>query len=164
MSNERPGDGSPPPRRIDRHENVPSMNERQTLALLRERGVKPFSLDQWVPGKPVLYVLEEGTRMRIRGDLTQVSPSEVASIARLDNPPSIERLRVVQEVEGLEDTGPIAYRLTNEGGQIDYYAIDPGTKVVKCVGTSYRKGGLSFYLEGANSFFAHDTLFPKSAK
>ena len=92
----------------------PSLSEAETRQFMHARGVKPFSLKEWRPGTPVLYVLKEHFRHRYDKDMRALPLDKIASVARIDAPTAI------RFEAGLHSLGNIV----NNGGQVDFYAID----------------------------------------
>lgn len=135
----------------------PSMNEKETIAFLEENGIAPVG-DDWQPGQSLLYVLDEGVRRRFDEYGQGFPVDKVASIARLDNPTSLK-----WTIKDSKVSGHTIGTITNAGGQVDYYAIHPGTKRPVLVGTSHpMKVKPPFYVQKSNVFTAADMLFPKS--
>jgi hypothetical protein len=137
-----------------------SMNETETIAFLRERGVEPLPLAEYRPGQPILYVLEEFTRHLHFKDLP---PIERPSIARLDQPTELDLTDPHVDEKRL---GRVTYPLGNEGARVDYYTIDPVTKklVYKDNLTSYRNSKVenkTYRVKDGNVFRSADVLFPK---
>jgi len=133
-----------------------SMTEAETRAFLQERNIQP--LHDWQPHQPLLYVLEE----RLRGDdgrFNDLPPERRPSIVRIDDPTNI---RFDQPIEDMPDR--VVYGLENEGGQSDYFAIDPLTQQIVLVKTS--KGRIKtnrpYHVVKGGLFMPSDELFPRS--
>lgn len=135
------------------------LNQADIVSFLTSHGVEP--LGQWRPGEPVLYVIEDPFRTDTShyGDLPErLRPS----IARLDNPDSIEAGERAVDKHG---AWTVIFRIVNEtGGQVDYYAIDPHTHAVTFVRSSstIRDKDYPYVAPGRLLFRAKDELFPKS--
>lgn len=136
------------------------MNEIETLQFLDVVGVKQLSVGAWQPHQPVLYVLDEETRLP-RGDKGKlVTPDKVASIARIDDPIAIEWY----EASSINPTRTQG-ALRSDRGQIDYYAINPVTRTPVLVGTSTPvRTNAPFLVEKSKLFEATDLIFPKSSR
>jgi len=129
------------------------MNEQETLRFLEESGVKPFP-DDWQPNQPVLYVLEEVMRRKRKKDGTPFPADQVASIARLEPADIVfTKQRAIRE-------GRRGGAINNEGGPVDYYAIDPVTKKITLVDTANSKR--DYFITKEHLFAAADELFPRS--
>jgi len=135
------------------------MSQAQIVAFLTARGVEP--LGEWRPGEAILYVVEDGYRTDTAhyGDLPErLRPS----VARLDAPDSVEAGERCVDRDG---TWTRMMRIINEsGGQVDYYAIDPGTQAVSFVrsSASIRDKDYPYVAPGRLLFRAADALFPKA--
>jgi hypothetical protein len=137
----------------------PMMNQAEIVTFLAARGVEP--LGEWRPGEAILYVVEDGYRTETAhyGDLpARLRPS----VARLDNPDSVVAGERAVDKDG---RWTAMVRIVNEnGGQVDYYAIDRDTQAVTFVrsSSSTRDKDYPYVAPGALLFRAKDDLFPRA--
>lgn len=130
---------------IEAPKATPSMDELQTLDFLRERGVR--QLVDWRPGQPFLYVLPEVHRNFRMPDFSMRPVDEVASVALISNP------MILMFAQKPAPSGHILGYIEKDGIKVDYYAIDPNSKVSKLVGTSRPQiGSNPFIVRKANLF------------
>ncbi len=136
-------------------EKSPSMTEAQTMAYLAKEGVQP--LEHWKPHTSFLYVMEEATRGD-DGYFKDLPLEQRPSIARLDDPTEID----FSDPRDRGD-GTVVYYVGNEGGQVDYYAINPTTnEVTRVKKTNPVKNRENAYFVRKEALFATaDHLFPK---
>jgi hypothetical protein len=135
------------------------MDQAGIVAFLTSHGIGP--LEEWRPGQPILYVVEDAFRTDSAhyGELPKrLRPS----LARLDNPDSIDSSD--RAVDGAGAWTEI-FKIVNEtGGQVDYYAIDAATQAVTFIKSSpsKRDKDYPYVAPGTLLFRANDELFPKS--
>ena len=114
-------------------ESSDTLTEKQTVRFLIEHGFEPIK--DFVPGQPILCVLPEVARKRMKG---------APHIARFDSPLFFT-----------------AFLLNNQGGQIDYFTIQTNG-VPKLVNTDFPSR--SFAIEKDRIFKAGQSpLFPRRA-
>ncbi len=147
---------------LENQESKPSMTEVQTKDFLREQNIAP--LQDWKSGEPILYVLEENTRFKSRdASPGPQPPNKIPSIIRIDHPTHIDFADPQTDANDPERT---VYRLDNEDRQIDYYSIDPDTKEVRVVRTSFPHKTAhteqKLFVRQGNLFVAEDSVFAKS--
>lgn len=150
--------GEPSPETIESIEKR-SMTADETIAFLRERGAKP--LEDWQPHQPILYVLEERLRKDV-GPFNKFSKDMRPSVVRVDDPSKIHFEDPLTD-EATPDRA--VYELENDGGQVDYYAIDSKTQEITLVKTSSRiknRTTTPYHVVKEALFMAADELFPKS--
>ena len=147
------------PENSEGRENVRSLKEAETIAFLKEHGVEPLS-ENWRPHQPLLFVLENNLRTLLdRETGKERPPDKIASIARVDDPTKMQ-FSVKDPKHREYNRG----QLFNDGGQIDYYAIDFATRKPVHLGASRpARMHFPFLIWRANLFTAADHLFPKSA-
>ena len=136
-------------REPDKEAQDPYMNEEQTLAFVKERGLEP--LTAWQPGQPFIYVFEE--HVRKFPDFFSAHPEgRKPSLARVDSPTWMGRIR------GSDRQG-----FANESrGQIDYYAIDATGEVIHVgKGNKDVQREMPLTVRPEALFAPDDTLFPK---
>jgi hypothetical protein len=135
------------------------MNQADIISFLTAHGVEP--LGEWSPGEPLLYVVEDGYRTDT-AHYRDLPNALRPSIARLDNPDSVE---AGERAIGRDGVWTRLFRIVNEsGGQVDYYAIDPDTHAITFVrsSSSIRDGTNPYVATGIFLFRAKDELFPKA--
>lgn len=141
------------------------MNAEETVAFLREHGIQPLPLDNWQPHEPLLYVIEE----RLRGENGPLMKNFkdkrlIPSVARVDDP---ARLHLEKPLTDEETPDRVVYELENDGGQVDYFAIDPKTKQIINVKTSARIKNATttpYHVVKEALFMRADELFPRGEK
>ena len=119
------------------------MNEQETRDFLLQNGVQPLDLNNWQPHLPILFLLKD----TIRADLDYFPNNKKPSILRINDP---VRLYIHD---------PARHALHNQGGQIDYYAINPKTKEINLVKTS--ANSKRYFVTVDSLFVSSDNLFPK---
>ncbi|HYJ51876.1 MAG TPA: hypothetical protein VEW04_01775 [Allosphingosinicella sp.] len=135
------------------------MSQRDIVAFLASHGVQ--TLEEWRPGEPVLYVIEDPLRTdtaHYRDLPRRLRPS----FARLDNPDRIDPSARAVDKDGVWTQ---IFEIVNEsGGRVDYYAIDPDTHAVTFVRSSATKRDKAYpYVAQGNLLFrTKDELLPKS--
>ncbi len=142
-------------------ERTSSLNEEETHALLAERGIQHLSPDAWKPHQPLLYVLDEGVRFNVEKDGKTPIPSErIPSIALLSDPVSMKPKLIDRSDPDLD-----ILEIVNLRGQVDFFAINPVTRVPELVGTStpLKIGDNAFLATRKNLYVADDSMFRKSA-
>jgi len=106
--------------------SAPSMNEAGTLNLVKKKGLQP--VETFVPHQPLIYVLEEAIRGE-DGPLAKDYPKEIRpSLAVINDP-----IHINFSLPFKDDTRTV-YDLKNEGGDVDFYAINPKTGELVFVG------------------------------
>lgn len=135
------------------NEEQRTMGEAETVAFLQVHDVQ--KLDDWQPGEPVLYVLHERIRAGF-GPYQNTPADQIPSLARIDSPTFLEAESEYRP-NGM-------YRLGNDGGKVDYYAIDTKTGRPYLVKTTQKVRGQDrpYEVERNLLFKADDTLFPLS--
>ena len=135
------------------------MSQADIISFLTSHGVDP--LEEWRPGQPLLCVIEDP--FRTETSHYQDLPERLRpSIARLDNPDSVEASERSVDRHGVWTE---IFRIVNDtGGQVDYYAIDPDTHAITLVksGSTKRDETYPYVAPGNLLFRARDELFPKS--
>jgi hypothetical protein len=151
---------SKPGKKVERKELVPSLTVAETISYLEEHGVKPMG-EEWKSGEPFLYIFEEGTRTD-NGPFATTSIDKRPSLARINGPTNIV---FDKPIVSIDTPGAMGYRMTNPGGQIDYYAIDGETKRPVYVRTSFRDttDGIAryYFVLKEHLYEANDALFPR---
>jgi hypothetical protein len=103
-----------------------SLNEPGTVNFLLEKGVK--RLEVFKPNTPLFYVFEDKTRGD-RGPFRFYPADQRPSLAVVHAP---VKLDFNSPLERDEDK-VVIYKLYNEGGNVDLYAIDPITHQLRLV-------------------------------
>ena len=141
--------------------NKKSMTEAETMIFLNKNHMKPLST--WMPGQPLLYVLEE----IIRGNDGPFAAMGIPPEAR----PSIARLNAPTGIDFRNEMGDLSrrvYPLLNEDGErIDYYALDSETGAITCMllpSFSVRGQYNPYHVRKEGLFEANDDLFPPSGR
>src|SRR3989344_4469145 len=101
-----------------------SMNEDETKAFLLRRGAKPLSISDWEPGQPIVFVMNDFFRNTHYSSFSKDKKPSLAHIVKPDK---------LSPVKG-------EYRMQN-GGRIDYYAVDTVTGQLTLVKSSANTKG-----------------------
>lgn len=147
-----------PGKKSEKKEVVPSLTVEETLSFLKQHGTKP--LEEFEPDQPFLYIFEEQGRGD-DGPFAMISIDKRPSLARVNGPTSIDFTKPLVSTDTPDRVG---YRMTNPGGQIDYYAIDGKTKQPVYVRTSFRDtttGAFRYIVLKEHLYEANDALFPR---
>jgi hypothetical protein len=127
-----------------------SMNEKEALAFLARKGIRPLDVANWRRGQTVLYLLEDELRDSKQAIYRDLPPAERPTIARLDCPDSIEP----------SVAKPKYYDIENGlNHQIDYFAIDVITHEVRHLRSSAKPR--TYIAKKGYLFVPDDTIFPK---
>ncbi|HTR19106.1 MAG TPA: hypothetical protein VMH91_04000 [Candidatus Paceibacterota bacterium] len=133
------------------------LSESETFDFLRERGVA--QLQDWEPGRTVLYVFPErfrkdkGAFAGSYGD--EIPVNKRPTIARLDAPYAIGFKAPT------ESYGDTVYPLVNRGARIDYFVINAKNKKPVLVKTTIDKDDM-YLVRREALFVSNDELFPPS--
>lgn len=130
-----------------------SMRESETLSFLAEHGGKNLSLEDWEPGQPVLFVFPDTIYQKMSKEREPDDLTPIPSIVRIDSPQKIYFRKNSDHILLLE----------NNGGQVDYFAIDPKTKKIMYVrsSSSVRDHTNPYLVTIDNVFEPLDDLFKK---
>ncbi len=131
-----------------------NMTEAETKAYLKEHGVQLLTNPQ--PHQPILYVFEEMTR-EDNGPFKFLPADKRPSICRLYDPIELD----LNKTRDGGEPDRIICDLKNEGGRVDFYAINSETKKPEYISSEYKDKQYQVVRE--NLFEADDALFPPLA-